>query len=191
MTESENRRVLEGDRARWGDPKNYQASWAQRAEAAARFVPDNASVLEIGVGLGAFRACVRERCRYVGADLVPLDPETLPVDLERDPLPAGTFDYIVMLGVLEYIRFPEQALAKASAAARTSVLSYCHVNANFAGAEMADVILTRRARGWLNDLSREDLLRITKRIGWRLQREELFNADANFTQTIFLLERDG
>src|SRR5690242_10704271 len=127
-----------GDGARrWGDRESYRPSWAARAEVAARMAPDNASILEIGVGAGAFRALVSHRCRYLGADLSPLDPETLRLDLDLDPLPAGTFDYVVMLGVLEYLRSPDAALRKARASGRRALYSYCCLKA---GADRAQLV---------------------------------------------------
>jgi SAM-dependent methyltransferase len=174
-----------GDRVRWGDRGNYRAAWATRSEVAATLVPDGASILEIGVGLGAFRALVAERCDYLGADLVPLDDRTLAIDLELDPLPPGCFDVVVLLGVLEYLRAPDAALAKIFASGRSVLLSYCHVP----GEATEDIVAIRRTRGWLNDLSRRDLLAIAERRGARLRSETPVNDASDFMQSIFLFER--
>lgn len=171
---------------RWGDRKSYQPSWDARAEVAARMLPDKASILEIGVGGGAFRALVSGRHPYLGADLAPLDPETLPLDLDLDPLPAGTFDVVVMLGVLEYLHSPEQALRKARASGRRALLSYCCLKP---GADPTQIVRRRRERRWINDWSRDELLASTERAGWRLAQEEPFNEDDDFYQAIFMTER--
>jgi hypothetical protein len=150
--------------------------------------PDNVSILEIGVGAGAFRALVSHRCRYLGADLSPLDTETLRLDLDLDPLPAGIFDYVVMLGVLEYLRAPDEALRKARASGRRVLLSYCCLKG---GADRAQIVRRRRERDWINDWSRDELLANAERAGWRLAREEPFNDDDDFYQAIFMAERSS
>ena len=151
-------------------------------------VPDKVSALEIGVGAGAFRALVSDRCRYLGADLAPLDPETLSLDLDLDPLPPGTFDIVVMLGVLEYLRSPEQALRKARASGRRALLSYCCLKG---GADHARIVRKRRERRWINDWSRDEVIASAERAGWRLAREEPFNEDDEFYQAIFMAERSA
>ena len=172
-----------GDRARWVNPENYQPWWATRAALAARLVPDGVSVLEIGEGSGAFRTLVQDRRDYLGADLAPLNPQTLALDLDRDPLPRGVFDYVVMLGVLEYLHFPKQALEKAHSTARRAIFSYCQLKPGQTGSNSP-----RRERGWLNDFSRDELLATAARAGWRLLREEPFNEYPDFVQAIFLVE---
>jgi len=47
------------DRQRWGNPLSYKPEWSERAKYAASLVPDNVSVLEIGVGSGVFRELVK------------------------------------------------------------------------------------------------------------------------------------
>ena len=137
------------------------------------------------MGLGTFRAFVCNRCDYLGADLAPLGPTTSALDLDLDPLPTGIFDYVVMLGVLEYLHFPEQALKKAFAASRHAMISYCCVKPNM---DAAQVIPTRRKRGWLNDFTRAELLAAAERGGGWLPREEPINEHADFAQAIFLFE---
>ena len=148
-------------------------------------VPDNASILEIGVGAGAFRALVAGRHSYLGTDLAPLDPETLALDLDLDPLPAGTFDVVVMLGVLEYLHAPEQALRKARASGRRALFSYCCLKAR---ADRTQIVRKRRERRWINDWSRDELIDNAERAGWRLAREEPFNEGDDFHQAIFMAE---
>ena len=189
MTSNDRRGGPGGDSAlRWGDFKSYQPSWGARAEVAARMLPSNVSILEIGVGAGAFRALVSDRCQYLGADLAPLDPETLPLDLDLDPLPAGTFDFVVMLGVLEYLHAPAQALRKAYVSGWRTVFTYCCLKS---GADRAQIVQRRRERHWINDWSRDELLANAERAGWRVAREEPFNEDDDFHQAIFMAERSA
>jgi hypothetical protein len=61
---------------------------------------------------GVFRDLVSARTAYVGADLEPLDPATIPLDIDRDELPERTFDYAVLLGVITYLHRPREAARK-------------------------------------------------------------------------------
>ena len=144
------------DRRRWGRAKSYRKSWGKRSEVAAALVPDGARVLEIGVGIGHFRDQVKGRCSYLGADLNPLEAETLRLDLDSDALPVGPFDYLVALGVLEYLHRPGEAIAKIAVACDNAVISYCCLRDRALNDEIkAD----RRERGWVSDLTPADLER--------------------------------
>ena len=113
------------DRERWGNPQSYKAHWSRRAEQAAALIPNDVSVLELGVGTGCFREMIFNRTRYQGMDLQPLEPSILPLDLDNDPLPDGVFDFVVTLGVFEYLHHPDLAAQKICAAAKQIVVTYC------------------------------------------------------------------
>lgn len=177
------------DPDRWGDPGSYGgAHWEDRSVQAARLVPDGARVLEIGVGKGAFRALVEGRCRYLGADLAPLDDHTLVLNLETDPLPEGPFDLIVLLGVLEYIHDFNAVAARLRASGAGLLLSYCAIPGPVAGPE---VVAARRERGWVNDLT-PDAFRATFAVApLSLASEEPYKRPGPFwDQRIFLFRRD-
>src|SRR6266478_4772439 len=119
------------DRLRWGNPLSYKPEWGERAKCAASLVPDNVSVLEIGVGTGVFRELVKGRTAFVGSDLQPLDAASIALDLDRDPLPDTHFDYAVLLGVFEYLRQPEADAEKICNTADHVIASYCCSRAEF------------------------------------------------------------
>ena len=113
------------DHSRWSNPDNYRQHWSLRAAAAAELVPNGMSVLEIGTGTGFFRDYVQDRCIYVGADLYPLDDTVLAINLDSDQLPEGKFDYVVLLGVFEYLHEAESAIDKVCSVSTDVVCSYC------------------------------------------------------------------
>jgi hypothetical protein len=57
------------DRQHCGNLLSYKPEWSERAKYAAALVPDNVSVLEIGVGTGVFRELVKSRTMFVRSDL--------------------------------------------------------------------------------------------------------------------------
>ena len=128
-----------------GDPASHGGDhWDRRARQAARLVRDGVRVLEIGVGKGTFRDEVKGRCSFVGADLNPRDDQTLAMDLDSDPLPAGAFDVIVLTGVLEYLHDLTAVAAKLRAAAPQVLISYCSIPGDAAS---ETVVRARRERG--------------------------------------------
>lgn len=172
------------DRQKWSAASSYPSSWTPRAQLAAGFIGDGEAVLEVGVGGGAFRDIVTGRCAWFGTDLRPVLPGVQALDLERDPLPRGPWDTVVMLGVLEYIHDTTAVLAKLLAAANKLVMSYCVPCAG-------DVAPVRRGRGWVNELSQDALMAIVSAAGFRLDQISDFNNADDFDQKVFVFVRES
>jgi hypothetical protein len=171
------------DRQRWGNPLSYKPEWGERAKYAASLVPDNVSVLEIGVGTGVFRELVKGRTTFVGSDLQPLDPVSIALDLDRDPLPDKHFDYAVLLGVFAYLHQPATAAEKICNTADHVIASYCCRRANL---EPRAVLESRCRRGWVNSFDRAEFIQLFSRHGHELLSSMLLNATDEFEE--FLME---
>lgn len=170
------------DRQKWGAVSSYNPQWARRAQLAASFIADGERVLEVGVGAGAFRDLVVGRCPWLGTDLQPVLPGVKMLNLECDPLPAGEWDAVVMLGVLEYIHDTVGALAKLFGAANKLVMTYCLPRAG-------DVVPLRRERGWINDLTLVQLQDHAATAGFALSKTSLFNSTDDFEQMVLVFTR--
>lgn len=173
-------RTKSPDRHRWGAASSYKSEWAERGKMAARFIRDGSQVLEIGTGSGALRRLIADRCQYTGADLEPLDKSTLVLDLDNDPIPRGSWDTIVLLGVLEYLYYPARALRKIASAAGHVVLSYCCCVDDGSGS-----LDERRNCGWVNDMTERSISDEMSALGFHLSHRELFNSTPNFEQFVF------
>jgi len=171
------------DRQRWGSPLSYKPEWSERATYAASLVPDNVSVLEIGVGTGVFRELVKGRTTFVGCDLQPLDAASIALDLDRDPLPGTRFDYAVLLGVFGYLHKPESAAEKICNSADHVIVSYCCRRADL---EPQAVLESRRRRGWVNSFDRTEFVQLFSRPGHELFSSMLINATDEIEE--FLME---
>jgi hypothetical protein len=169
------------DRQRWGNPISYKANWAERAELAATLIPDGVNLLEIGTGRGDFKRLVRNRCNYRGADLVPIDAQTEALDLDADPLPSGTFDYIVLLGVFEYLHHPAEAARKIAAAASHVLVSYCCVSGKMTDAAREE----RLQRGWVTHFGEHGFVDLFARWGCNVGSRTLFHETEYHHQIIF------
>jgi hypothetical protein len=173
-------RTKSPDRHRWGAPSSYDPNWADRSRVAAQLIQDRARVLEVGTGLGTLRALIADRCNYTGADLQPLDDRTLAIDLESDPIPHGSWDTIVLLGVVEYLYRPFDALRKAASAASNLIISYgCCVD------EGAASLTVRRGMGWTNSMTERDLTEELGTLGFRLHTRHLLNSTPHYQEIVF------
>lgn len=138
------------DRPRWEDPAQLEAAWDQRAARAAAFIPRGAAVLDLGCGAMALERFLPMGCRYQPCDLTARDARTLVCDFNAGEFPAGqACDVATVLGVLEYIYDAPAFLKRLRALNCPVVMSYC-----LAGDRgPAD----RRALGWVNDFTRDQL----------------------------------
>lgn len=179
--------VAAPDRERWGNPRSYKPEWADRAKLASSLIRDGKSIFEIGVGDGTFGRLVKHRCPYEGADLAPLDVAVLPLDIERDPLPARTYDYVVALGVIEYLSVASLAIGKMCAAGRNVLISYCCRYPD----QVEAFTMQRRQRGWVNDFSEPELDALFVTRGFRPIERKVFQTTIEFEQTILIYSATG
>lgn len=172
------------DRQRWGKPSSYQSDWDDRAKIVAQLISDDIHVLEIGVGIGNLRKLLEQRCTYVGADLEPLDSNTLALDLDNDPLPQERYDCIVSLGVFEYLHNPQEAAAKIASVTDHVVVSYCCICDNFPNA-----VNMRSKRGWVNHFSEAEFIQMFTLMGLDIVSHIHHNSIDDFNQVIFEFRR--
>jgi FkbM family methyltransferase len=147
------------DGARWADPANLEPGAEERARRAAPHIAEGSHILDLGAGLMKLRDVAPAGIRYTPADLVLRDPGGLVVDLNSGDFPAGTYDGIVMLELLEYMHDPQGVLARARSAAPRLLLSYRMHGGGDTG--------ERRAEGIFNDFSREEILSLLEATDWK------------------------
>ncbi len=171
------------DTEKWGHASQYHANWNLRADQASKFLPSGKSVFEIGMGAGAFADLVSDRCDYLGSDLSPLSPDALTLDVDKDEFPDRVFDYVVFLGVFEYLANPLSVSTKIGNSTSNIIASYC------CRLRAGDAIHTRRRRGWATDFTEVEFLALFYSQGFTLTDKLEFNSTDDFTQSIFHLQR--
>lgn len=147
------------DVARWAPLENLATQWDARAEMAARLIPPGQRVLDVGAGAMALKALLAEGCRYTPADVVSRCEGCFVADLNKGEFPAGEYDWVTLLGVLEYVHDVTGALRRAAAVAPNLVVTYC--------TDVGGDPLPRRGMGWVNDLSREAFEAALRAAGWQ------------------------
>lgn len=146
------------DAARWADPANLEDGAAERAALAAAHVSTAARVLDVGAGAMRLKPHLPAGATYVAADLVPRGPDTVVIDLNQGDFPAGLFDTVAMLDVLEFLHDPHAALERTRAAASNLVLTYRVTTTGDTDA--------RAASGCFNAFSRSELEAQLAMAGW-------------------------
>ena len=102
----------------WGD-----VEWTERAIIAASFIPPKATVLELGSGMGKFRKRI-DPLIYVPVDKEKWTPDTLTCDLNGRLPNLGYFDFVVALGLVEYLYDPLSFFEGVHQMTNSFVLSY-------------------------------------------------------------------
>lgn len=154
------RMIREGrsDSERWAKIESLATQWDSRAAMAARYIPAGQRVLDIGAGAMALRSQLAAGCSYFPADIVSRGPECQVVDLNKGQFPAGQYDWVTFLGVLEYVHEPVAVLTRARTAAPSAIFTYCTMNHG--------EVQTRRGMGWVNDYTRSEFEALLAAAEW-------------------------
>lgn len=149
------------DYTRWSRDDSLQTNWNERTIMMAAYVPSGASVIEFGAGAQALRKALPAKCRYQPSDLVARTPDTLVCDLNSfyPELPAEA-DVAFFSGVLEYIHDLPGLFNWLRGQVSQVVFSY-------ATYEHTPSLLERRQNGWVNDLTDDQVMQITKQAGFQ------------------------
>ena len=136
---------------------------------AAVFLQNARQVLDIGAGKMSLRKYLPTGCAYSPADLSPLEPDAINIDLNTQPVPTGPWDTVVMLGVLEYVYSPKSVLKSAQNAVNHCVLSYTCATTN-----SQQMVQKRRDVGWTTDFNEEELRAVTNEAGFDISNSKIF-----------------
>ena len=169
------------DRKRWRKNVKERPSWDERNVLIARYIPAGSSILDLGAGAQTLRQYARSAGLYVPCDITQSSPDCIVCDFNRGIYPPEdrTYDITICSGVLEYLREPFDFLARIKSYSKMFILSYQPKHP-----DRADK-MERRAHGFVNDLSKEELESLLHRAGYRYECVERWLA-----QLIYRLERD-
>jgi hypothetical protein len=171
----------ETDHDRWGEPANLDPRWDYGPARASRFVPKGSRVLDLGAGLEALGRYLPDGCTYTPSDIVSRSDRTIAADLNRGELPAGEFDVVAIIATLEFVHDVDGLLAAIRRRAALAVLTYC--------ARTSDDLNQRLEKGFVNDLTRDELVLLCQKKGWQVVAAERLVAGPGFDQWLFALRR--
>jgi hypothetical protein len=148
------------DLARWSLATSFDSGWDGRTILMARHLRAGDKVAEFGAGMQALRKVLPEGCTYQPFDLVARTTDTCVCDLNMAyPDLSGNYDVAVFSGVLEYLRDLPSTFRWLGGCFERVVFSY-------AVSEMVPSPLTRNRHGWVNNLSRQELIDLANAQGF-------------------------
>ena len=103
----------------WGD-----VEWTERAVFAASLIPPQSTVLELGSGMGHLQKRLDHPRIYVPVDKEKWTPDTLTCDFNERLPNLGRFDFVVALGLVEYLNDPLSFFASVHELTDNFILSY-------------------------------------------------------------------
>ena len=144
---------------RWMGEQAGEAWVHDRCRLAASMIDNDANLADLGCGMQVLREHLPPSTAYTGYDLGAMHPDNVHLDLDAPFRLDEAHTTAVLLGVLEYLDDPVQALASARATVGTIVVSFvCAHNAS-------DDDLARRVDlGVKHHWSVEDLERIASNL---------------------------
>jgi 2-polyprenyl-3-methyl-5-hydroxy-6-metoxy-1,4-benzoquinol methylase len=104
---------------KWG-----KRAWKQRAREIAGIIPIGASILDVGGGWGYIHDLLPNN-EYRSIDTEEWTDATIKADFNKGEFPdIGTFDIIIIQGLMEYINDPEGFLEKIKKYGNRMIISY-------------------------------------------------------------------
>jgi hypothetical protein len=137
----------------WRQLEYFDPSWMVRIRAMAAFVPEGATVLDLGCGRMWLREILSPACTYFPVDYAKRDGATEVCDFSKYQFPNRTVDVSFISGCLEYVEDVDWFVAKVAAAAPRCIVSYCALE-EFPDRE------ARKKRAWVNHLTRASLIQV-------------------------------
>lgn len=152
----------------WKAIERFDPAWLERIRLMARLIPeDSASVVDVGCGPMWLRDLLPSGVAYVGIDYKARGEGSMVCDLNVEGLPKIVADTYFISGCLEYVKDPRALIGSvASCTTRCCIASYCCTE------EFPDSDF-RRTRGWINHLSRDELIGLFMDAGMKPLHAEL------------------
>lgn len=146
----------------WLDPKSYSPHWTPRAVKAVAMLENAFAVCDIGCGAPQdVRSILPDDIRYLPADLKQWTSDTEICDLNAGIFPEKSLsacDYVLMLGVIEYIFDPAKVFSGLSLRSLRMVTSY----------HPSELRLDRWPT-WVNNFGEDEYLSMAQQSGWVLK----------------------
>jgi hypothetical protein len=168
------------DRRRWAVNVTEKPSWDERNKIIARYIPPNASILDLGAGAQTLKKYSVTPSLYVPCDIVKSSPDCVVCDFNEGLYPPldRIYDITICSGVLEYLRDPFAFLLTMRGYSNAFILSYQPATGT------NEDKLERLTHGFVNTLLREELEALLRQSGYRFE-----CVDKWASQLIYRMER--
>ncbi len=145
----------------WGNKE-----WTSRSKKIAEFVPEGASVIDLGGGFENLKKHLSAGS-YISVDKAKWTPQTIVADFNKIEFPElEKRDCVVCQGILEYIKDPMIFLRKIQKYGDRLILTYRvgHIG----------------VKGRLNDFEQEEVIELLVEAGWKIMQQKEVRENGNF-----------
>lgn len=98
--------------------------WQARAQAAAQWIPQGSTVLDLGCGDMGLEQELPSGCTYIPSDIVARDERTIVCNLNKQHLPELKVTHVAVLGVLEHLVHPHHFVKELEKLACPVIITY-------------------------------------------------------------------
>lgn len=170
------------DLKRWQENALLTPTWEERNRLIGTWIASGSSVIDVGAGSRNLLNYLVDPRSYVAVDIIQEHPGTLYADFNSFIAPqiTGRHDYVVCSGLLEYIVNLDFLLDQVARWGRFIIVTY-------ACREHVSDEAVRIARGWVNNLSKRELLALLRRNHLFMVQETVWNSTGG-NQDIFMLK---
>ena len=151
---------------KWQDIEYFDVLWRARIELMSGYIPNGASVLDLGCGKMWLKDFIHES-DYYPVDYTSRGIGTIICDFNKDPFPDIYCDVSFVSGCLEYVLDYKAFIRNIAKYSKTCIISYCTTE------DYSDT-KERNALAWVNHLSYNELIGIFKDNGMKLIEEAKF-----------------
>lgn len=146
----------------WKELEYFDLAWRERIEQMSAWIQPCSTVVDLGCGKQWLRDYITN-CTYIPVDYVSRSSDTIVCDFNLREFPYTSADVCFVSGCLEYVEHPDWFISQIASHSNVGVLSYCCVE------DFPDV-RWRKAQGWKNHLSSEEIISKFRDSGMDLQR---------------------
>lgn len=151
---------------KWQEIEYFDALWRSRIKLMSSYIPDGASVIDLGCGKMWLKEFIKNSV-YYPVDYVWRGEGTIICDLNKDKFPDIKSDISFVSGCLEYIEDYKSFICNISNNSKKCILSYCTT-------DLIPDIKERKSLAWVNHLSRQEILDIFTEKSMQLVEENMF-----------------
>ena len=144
----------------WKKIEYFDEVWKERIEGMSKFIPTNSEVLDLGCGKMWLKDMVQLKT-YYPVDYCDRGDGSLICDFNLSQFPDIKADVAFVSGVLEYVVDVDWFIRNIATNTNRCIISY---NID----DESQYIVVRKQRGWVNNLTKEELIAIFQKNNFKL-----------------------
>ena len=147
----------------WRFIEYFDPSWSKRIREMAKYIRPGRSIIDLGCGKMWLRKYLLDNA-YYPVDYKSRGKGTIVCDFNQKQFPQHKADVAFLSGTIEYIKDTNWFLSCIARNCNECIISYCLL-------EEYPNLAFRRKQAWVNDYSRDEIIRMFSEAGFQLDAE--------------------